>query len=306
MPSPGSGSAATIFRSGLATAQSPGAAHQRAAGAEPGDEDVDLGARGEDLLGRALLVRARIRRVAVLEGHVERRVGFGELAGERHRAVGAELGGRVDDSAPNRRMSCSRSGVEPRRHDDRHIRARAGGTASRARCPYCRWKAPGSSARATARPGLGGGVEHATRATRSLTEPVGLNHSSFANRRALRSGASRVSSTSGVPPTVLQNATARGRPRSRPQPPPAIAGSTITLASGAAACRGRRPRARPRCRRRCSRRLQISPSSPSRRERSAGCWPSEVVEGGAKAVAAGLDGARAARHRAQDRGQAEA
>ena len=37
----------------------------------PGDEDVDLRAVAHDLLGRALVVGARVGRVAVLEGHVE-------------------------------------------------------------------------------------------------------------------------------------------------------------------------------------------------------------------------------------------
>ena len=62
----------------------------------PGDEDVELGAVAHDLLGGALVVRARVGRVAVLERHEEPVLG-GELLGHLDGAVGAELAVGGDD-----------------------------------------------------------------------------------------------------------------------------------------------------------------------------------------------------------------
>ena len=73
-------------------------AHQRAAGAEPGDEGVDLPVElVEDLERRPVVVRARVGLVAVLVGHVVRGVGGGHLERHRDRAVRALVAGRVDD-----------------------------------------------------------------------------------------------------------------------------------------------------------------------------------------------------------------
>jgi hypothetical protein len=63
--------------------------HQRAAGAEPRDEDVDAVERLGDLRARALVVRTRIRLVAVLERHEPLRVALCHLEREPHGAVRA-------------------------------------------------------------------------------------------------------------------------------------------------------------------------------------------------------------------------
>ena len=74
--SPCIGSAATIL---IVVAelllQAAAVAHQRAAGAEAGDERADLVELLEDLRRRAVVVRARVGLVAVLVGHVVRGVG---------------------------------------------------------------------------------------------------------------------------------------------------------------------------------------------------------------------------------------
>src|SRR3954468_14739576 len=64
-------------------------AHQRPAGAQAGHEGGDLVELLEDLERRAVVVRVRIGRVAVLVGHVVRRVGLRHLQGHGDRAVGA-------------------------------------------------------------------------------------------------------------------------------------------------------------------------------------------------------------------------
>ena len=59
---------------GVGLAQAPADAHQRAARAEAGDERVDVGALLEDLDGGRAVVHARVRRVRVLERHVQRAI----------------------------------------------------------------------------------------------------------------------------------------------------------------------------------------------------------------------------------------
>ena len=71
-------------------------AHEGAAGAETGDEGVDLREGVGDLGARPLVVRAGIGLVSVLEGHEPARVPLGHLQREPHRAVRA-LGGRGED-----------------------------------------------------------------------------------------------------------------------------------------------------------------------------------------------------------------
>ena len=68
-------------------------AHQRAAGAEPGDEDVDAVERRRDLGPGAFVVGARIRLVRVLEGHEVPRLPLRELERQPHSAVRALLAG---------------------------------------------------------------------------------------------------------------------------------------------------------------------------------------------------------------------
>ena len=108
---------------GPVAAQPPGAAHQRAARAQPGDEDVDVGQHLEDLLGRAPLVREGVRRVAVLERHEERRIGLGELARHQHGAVRALIGRREDDVGAEQPHQLLALGRRAGRHDDRHLEA---------------------------------------------------------------------------------------------------------------------------------------------------------------------------------------
>ena len=78
---------------GLALLEVAPDAHERAARAEPGDEHVDLGAVGEDLGARALVVRERVRRVAVLEQQFVARLVGDDLLGHSDRAVAALLAG---------------------------------------------------------------------------------------------------------------------------------------------------------------------------------------------------------------------
>ena len=75
-------------------------AHERAAGAQPGHEDVHLRTVGDDLLGGRPLVGQRVRGVAVLVGHHEPWVVGDQLPGQGDRAVRAQLAGRVDRSRP--------------------------------------------------------------------------------------------------------------------------------------------------------------------------------------------------------------
>ena len=78
-------------------AEVPPGAHQRPRRPEARHEHVDLRAVREDLRPGRLVVRLRVRRVAVLVGHDEPRVGRGDLLGHRDRAVGALRARRVDD-----------------------------------------------------------------------------------------------------------------------------------------------------------------------------------------------------------------
>ena len=80
-----------------ALAHPPAGAHQRAAGAEPGHEHVNAIERRGDLGAGALVVRARIRLVRILERHEETRLALGELEREADGAVRALLSGRFDD-----------------------------------------------------------------------------------------------------------------------------------------------------------------------------------------------------------------
>src|SRR5581483_3482442 len=61
--------------------------HERAARAEPRDEHVQLGTVTPDLRTRALVVRERVRRVAVLEQELERGIVGRELLGQTDRAI---------------------------------------------------------------------------------------------------------------------------------------------------------------------------------------------------------------------------
>ena len=87
-----------ILTAGIGLAQRLAGTHQRAARAEAGDERVDPAAEGVDDLGaRRAVVRVGVRRVGVLERHVDVGVGVGQLARQRDGAVGAELARRPDD-----------------------------------------------------------------------------------------------------------------------------------------------------------------------------------------------------------------
>ena len=66
--------------------------HERAAGTEAGDEDVDLGAVAPDLGSGAFVVRQRVGGVAVLEQPHERRVVGTQLLRETDGAVAAFVG----------------------------------------------------------------------------------------------------------------------------------------------------------------------------------------------------------------------
>jgi hypothetical protein len=67
--------------------------HQRAARAEPGDEHVDLGTVAPDLGAGALVVRERVRGIAVLEQPAVLGTLGADLLGEADRAVAAFLTG---------------------------------------------------------------------------------------------------------------------------------------------------------------------------------------------------------------------
>ncbi len=82
---------------GEALAQPRARAHERAAGAEPGDEDVDAVERRRDLGARALVVGARVRLVRVLERHEVARFPLGELEREADATVRALGARRLDD-----------------------------------------------------------------------------------------------------------------------------------------------------------------------------------------------------------------
>ena len=77
--------------------QPPADAHQRAAGAEPGDERGHLVELVEDLDRGAVVVGARVGLVAVLVGHVVGGVGLGHLERQLDRAVRALGALGVDD-----------------------------------------------------------------------------------------------------------------------------------------------------------------------------------------------------------------
>ena len=95
--SPGSGSAAATTTSGNVSRSRVAGAHQRPARAEAGDEDVDAVERLGDLGAGALVVRARVRLVPVLERHEEARVALGELERVADGAVRALVARREDD-----------------------------------------------------------------------------------------------------------------------------------------------------------------------------------------------------------------
>ncbi len=97
MRSPWSGSAATTWISGNDSRSRSRAAHQRAARAETGDEGIDPRERVGDLGAGALVVRARVRLVRVLERHEVARLALGELERVAHGAVRALRGRREDD-----------------------------------------------------------------------------------------------------------------------------------------------------------------------------------------------------------------
>ena len=99
-------------------AQPPAVAHQRAAGAEPGDERGDLVELLEDLRRRAVVVRVRVRLVAVLVRHVVRGVRAGHLERHRDRAVGALVAGRVDDLGAVHLQQLRALGRDVVGHDD--------------------------------------------------------------------------------------------------------------------------------------------------------------------------------------------
>ena len=74
----------------------PTGAHQRAAGAEAGDEVGDLGAVAQDLRAGALVVGQRVGVVAVLVQEAPLGMLGGQLLGPPHGAVAALLAGRED------------------------------------------------------------------------------------------------------------------------------------------------------------------------------------------------------------------
>ncbi len=78
------------------TQKSPGT-HQRARGAQAGDEMGDLGQVGEQFGAGAVVMRVGVGRIAVLVQHHPRRVGRGQFLGFGHRGVGPALGRREDD-----------------------------------------------------------------------------------------------------------------------------------------------------------------------------------------------------------------
>ncbi len=82
---------------GLALAQEPPGAHERARGAEPGDEVRDLGAVAQDLRAGGAVVRVGVGRVAVLVEHHPVGVLRGEPLGHRDGLVRAARRGRGDD-----------------------------------------------------------------------------------------------------------------------------------------------------------------------------------------------------------------
>src|SRR4029077_14012092 len=82
---------------GVALLQISADAHECAARAETGDEDVDLRTVAPDLGAGAFVLGERVRRVAVLEQQAQRRVVGRELLGETDRAVAPLLAGRRHD-----------------------------------------------------------------------------------------------------------------------------------------------------------------------------------------------------------------
>ena len=82
---------------GVLLLQVPAGAHQRAAGAEAGDEVGDLGAVAPDLGAGALVVGQRVGVVAVLVEEAPLGMLGGQLLGPAHGAVAALLAGGEDD-----------------------------------------------------------------------------------------------------------------------------------------------------------------------------------------------------------------
>jgi hypothetical protein len=85
-------------RVGLAQARA--GSHQRPTRPEAGDQHVDARQVAHDLGAGALVVRARVPLVRVLEEHRVPRLGSGHLLREPHRPVRALTGGGVDDLRP--------------------------------------------------------------------------------------------------------------------------------------------------------------------------------------------------------------
>ncbi len=221
---------------GPVAAQAAGAAHERAARAEPGDEDVDLGAARARI--SSAVPRSCASGFAALpywNGMKSVGIGRGQLPRQQHGAVRAlSSAGEKITSAPNSRISCSRSGVEP-----------AGITivTSKPRMRPCiasampvlplegsRMRRPGQSS-----PAAAGGVEH--RAGHAVldgarrVEPLELREQAHARRgrEPRQLDERRVADRAAQKIRAWRD----GHHALRLRMPPAIAGSTITLAPAA-------------------------------------------------------------------------
>ena len=183
---------------GKRLAQPLAGAHQRATGPETGHEDVDAVEGDGDLRARAVVVRARVRDVPVLERHEERRLTLRKLERQPHRPVRAFLRGRVDDLRPVQAKETPTLLGHVRRHD--------AGERIAAQLRLERERDPGVSAGGFEQmpPRLQlarclGRIDHRL-GNPILDEPVGFWPSSFAYRRTDGFGERRGSSTSGVEP----------------------------------------------------------------------------------------------------------
>ena len=198
--SPAGGSTATTCTAGLLLLQVPADAHQRAARAEAGDEHVDLGAVAPDLGPGALVVRERVRGVAVLE-QAARSDGSSarELLGQADRAVAPLVAGRQHDlGAEDLEQLAALDRHVLGHHDAQRVAAQLRDQRE-ADAGVARRRLEDRVARRAARR-LPRPARSSSSAMRSFDEPPGFWPSSLAKIRTSGFGDSACTPTSGVSP----------------------------------------------------------------------------------------------------------